>query len=106
MIAETGHYINTYNLGDFIRKEFYQVLGIMMCFVFLLFSGALVFFQFEWGVRSAAFLSFFGLLFYTIMTLEFLMAINFFSIGYGYYVAWIGAISIGLGSELNREILS
>ena len=106
MMAKTSNYIGTYNLGDFVRKECCQVVCIMLCFVFLFISGITSFFQFRWSVQAAAFLGFAGLLFYTAITLEFLMAVSFFAIGYGYYTAWIGVILIGLGSEFNNKIFS
>ena len=90
---------SSYHIGDFGRKESYQVLGIMMCLVYLIIGGVLTLSQVKWMAHVGVGLSITGLLIYTLLTLSFLEDVQFNEIGFGYYMGWIGSILTGITTE-------
>jgi len=99
LMEKSFHEIASYNFDDFGRKEAYQVLGIMICFFYLIIGGIVALSQIKWAAHVAAVLGISGLLFYTLITLDFLGAISYNTIGFGYYIAWVGTILTGIGGE-------
>jgi len=99
LMEKSFHDISSYSINDFGRKEAYQVLGIMVCFFYLIIGGIMALSQIKWAAHVAAVLCLTGLFFYTLITLNFLEAISYDAIGFGYYMAWIGAILTGVGGE-------
>jgi len=100
LMEKSFHDIGFHNNPDaFKEKEIYQLLGIMMCFLYLIIGGILAFSQVKWVAHIAASLGIAGLFIYTLVTLDFLGAIPYYDIGFGYYTGWIGSILTGLSAE-------
>ena len=89
----------SYHLDNFKSRESYQVLGVMMCLVYLIIGGVLILSQVKWMTQVGVGLSIAGLLMYTLITLSFLSDIQFNEIGFGYYMEWIGTIVVGISAE-------
>lgn len=97
LVEKSFQDIGSYTLNDFGRKELYQLLGIMICFFYLIAGGVIALSQLKWAAHVAAVLGLIGLFFYTLITLDFLGAISYDTIGFGHYIAWIGTIIAGVG---------
>jgi len=87
------------NIDDLMKKDLYQLIGIVICLLYLVIGGLLSLSQVRWLAHAAAVLGILGLFIYTVLTLDFLRTIPYDAIGFGYYIGWVGAILTGIGAE-------
>lgn len=97
LMEKSFHDIRVYDFNDFVKKELYQLLGILICFFYLIAGGIIAFSQRKWAAHVAAVLGLIGLFFYSFISLDFHGAISYEAIGFGHYLAWVGTILTGVG---------